>query len=347
LQIANCKLKTGNYAAEPAAPVRNFPNLQFAIFQFAIHLLLPTAIAVGGILWLIAASASTWWSSALRSPLGIACGAVMAGSALLLQATLTALWRLCPRPPRPLVADRRGMAVLEFALLFPVALAVVLLMVQTAMLMAGNLMVHYSAFAATRAAVVCVPMDLTAAGEPPNVVLRDNNNSAKLAWIRRAAVLAVAPACAGGPVDHAVSANGIWQQRLAAFFSGQGSPSWLSRRSMDLMVAYADAHTQVSLAAPAGIPPADGDDGRLDGVFDNGSSVTPYGPVEDLSVTVRHELILPVPYANRLFGHRLAGWPGQWAVQIAATYTLVNQGRYDNITPEYISGAPNELLLPR
>jgi hypothetical protein len=239
------------------------------------------------------------------------------------------------------------MAVLEFALLFPIALAIVLVMIQTAMLMAGNLFVHYSAFAAARAASVCVPMDLWAVGEPRNVVLADGDSSTKLAWIRRAAVLAVAPACAGGADDPGARRDGTWQRRLTGFFAGGPAPNWLSRRSLDVMVAYADAHTQVSLSTPSRILPADGDDGRLDGRFDNGSPAAPYGNVEDLAVTVRHELVLPIPYANRLFGHRLAGSSGLWAVQIAATHTLINQGRYDTVMPEYIGNAPSELFLPR
>ena len=97
---------------------------------------------------------------------------------------------------------------------------------------------------------------------------------------------------------------------------------------------YADEHTAVALKEPAGYAPDDTDDGRLDGTFDNGSFVPPYHKREDITVTVRHELYLWVPYAGRIFGRELPGWPGHYAKMVSASHTLVNQGRYDNVVRE-------------
>ncbi len=308
-------------------------------------LLPPLCLLVGGISWWVYARGASWWSCALRSHVGITCGIVAAICALALQSTLLAMYRLCPSPLKSIRRDVRGMAVLEFALLFPIALAVVMIMIQTALLMAGNLVVHYAAFCAARSAIVTVPMNWSDQGEPRNVIMP---NGLKLEFIRRAAVQAVAPACAGCPDDSGARQQGSWQKKLTAFFAAGGDkqPSWLNRRSMDVMMAYADKHTQVSIAPSSQMAPADGDDGRLDNKIDSSSSQR-YGPTEDLVVTVHHDLILSIPYANRIFGKRLTGNEDYIATQIAATYTLGNQGKYDNVTPEYIPGSPNELLLPR
>ena len=51
-----------------------------------------------------------------------------------------------------------GVAMIEFALVLPVALILVLFMAQSALLMVGHLCVHYSAYCAARAAIVYVPL---------------------------------------------------------------------------------------------------------------------------------------------------------------------------------------------
>lgn len=311
---------------------------------------LAAALAPAGVLaamgagWVWAARGTDWWAQALRSPLFVRCGLVLMGCTLALQIVLTAMFRL-GRRRGGLSADQRGVAVLEFALVFPIAMAIVLVMVQTAMLMAGNLLVHYAAYSATRSAVVWIPRDLSDE-EPRNVVDSDVDASAKVRTIRRAAVLALVPAATGVPPDAARQADPMWRRRFERFLAEDASSAeWLGRWPLDTAFAYAEQHTQVTLDPPAGIAPDDADDGKADGLVDSGSAAAPYGKREDITVSVRHELYLWVPYANRVFGRRLQGRPGHYATAVTASYTLVNQGRYDNVVTEY-SKDTGEALLP-
>ena len=68
-----------------------------------------------------------------------------------------------------------------------------------------------------------------------------------------------------------------------------------------------------------------------------------------ITVTLHHRLHLSVPYANRLFGEPLDGAPGHYATEVVVRYTLVNQGRYDNMILEFVpgTGRPGELMIPR
>ena len=57
-----------------------------------------------------------------------------------------------PRLCRALAAEG-GTATLEFCMVIPIVLFLILLLVQSTLLMVGNQFVHYAAFAATRSAV--------------------------------------------------------------------------------------------------------------------------------------------------------------------------------------------------
>ena len=281
---------------------------------------------------------------ALRSASFVHCGLGLMGCTVALQVVGTAMVHLGRRHRAGLSADARGVAVLEFALVFPIALTIVLIMVQTALLMTGNLLVNYAAYCAARSAVVWIPRELP--DEPRNVVVADDDASDKFRRIRRAAVLAVMPAATSVPADPDREADGTWRRRLGQLLGERGpSARWLDGWPMATALWYADGHTDVVLKDPAGHVPNDADDGRLDGAFDNGSFVTPYHKREDITVTVRHQLYLWVPYAGRIFGRELADWPGHYATRVSASHTLVNQGRYDNVIQEYVPDS-YELLLP-
>ena len=62
-----------------------------------------------------------------------------------------------PAEQRGLVRNTHATATIEFVLVFPIVLFVALLVAQSTLLMGGNIFIHYSAFAATRAAIVQVP----------------------------------------------------------------------------------------------------------------------------------------------------------------------------------------------
>ena len=84
-----------------------------------------------------------------------------------------------------------GAAIVEFVMVLPILLMIVLVMVQSSLLMAGNLCVHYSAYCAARGAIVYVPFD-SPPTEPPNAVLGSSIDSYKRMRIKQAAVWALA-----------------------------------------------------------------------------------------------------------------------------------------------------------
>jgi len=304
--------------------------------------------------WWWASRGSTWWAAAIRSAVFVRCGLILLACTAMLIVLGRAMARLGRRPRRPIGRDQAGVAVLEFVLLFPIAMAIILVMVQSAMLMAGNLLVHYGAFCAARSAVVWIPADLRGWGEPPNVV-ESPEASMKLRHIRQAAVLGVLPAGATSP-RFGGSADGVMVRRALTGLQdryGRTPPGWLDGPlgAKYGYVSNAD-HTWVELSAPTyrvNDSRDDALDGRVDQQYYDGTGIRPYGPGEPITVTLHHRLHLPVPYANRLFGEPLDGCPGHYATEIVVNYTLMNQGGYDDVILEIIPGTghPGELMLPR
>ena len=264
-----------------------------------------------------------WLGRALTSRLSITCQVVLVCSALVLVALCRALW-WAGAPHRKADRSVQGAAILEFVLALPIALMLVLIMVQSSLLMGGNLCVHYSAFCAARSAVVYVPADFSPS-EPRNC-LTDPEWSGKLHRIRQAALWAVMPISCGGSdypgAARAFPAAAPLRAGIGDFFAshGQVTPGWVDER-LDRKWQYAEEHTQVALA-----PPAAGD---------------AYGDDEDLWVTVRHAFYLSVPYAGWVFrtldrqdGVDLDFADGQYALMIEATCTLTNEGVQDFVDEE-------------
>lgn len=270
-------------------------------------------------------SRGSWASQALLSgPFLLAAGVtLLAGVILILLAV--AMWRSGASVRAAASMGRRGQdgtAMIEFALVFPFALLMVLLMVQGALLMAGNLCVHYAAFCAARASATSVPLDYSPA-EPPNVVdLANPDGSAKLRRVKMAAVYAVMPVSCG---DVALpDLDIVLKQSLRDYFGkiGQPTPHWVEAM-IGRKWGYAESHTRVELAAP--LPP--------------GSQA--YGPSDDLTVTVNHTFYLAVPYARRIFA--AAGGDGvtmdlgngaAYGTRIRATSRLTNEGVQDYVDVE-------------
>ncbi len=296
--------------------------------RWLARLILPAALAGLAGAWAAVARGEGWLAEALREGRMVRWGLLLAACALGLQVVLGGLGRLGP-VRRP--GGQAGLAVLEFALIFPIALTIALVMAQTSLLMAGNLFVHYAAFSAARSAVVWIPAEMHS--EPRNE-LDAGHASQKRQRIRAAAVWAVLPA-AGAPAD---SASTRWalthsetlRSGLGRLFEDyrQTPPGWLGRR-LARKYAYADdeQNTVVVIA-----PPNTGD---------------AYGPHENIRVTVRHRFDLAVPYANWLFDDDRAPdeW-GRYGTDMSAHCTLPNQGRDDRVRLEY-NPDTGELMVPR
>ena len=294
--------------------------------SLVLRLALIASVAVGAaaLIAVVALNMGSWpWlGSAMVNRTSMLAGLVSLTS--LAGLTLLALFVLRARPEkarRPTGED--GTALLEFALVLPIALMLVLLMVQSALLMAGNLCVHYSAFCAVRAAIVVVPADYTDAGEPPNVVI---SGGKKMLSIEQAALWALLPISSGSSeisidADATVLADGLVQ-----FFSRSGGdvPAWASNTDrLARRMTYADLYTSVTLAEPT-----EEDDGS-------------YGEREDLVVSVNHTYYLGVPYAARIFskfpgGSDLGFALGEYGMGIVATSRLTNEGAVDYIDIDVI-----------
>jgi hypothetical protein len=270
---------------------------------------------------------------------------LLATCLLALQWLAAAMVRLARRRSANLAADQQGTAVLEFALLFPVAMAIVLLMVQTSMMMTANLYVHYAAYAAARSAVVLVPLDEPLPdGHVCYAYYYDYDSNSRVcqqvaecernrlnAWkesrIRQAAVLALVPA-AGSPQQMTISGDsqGL-QSGLAALFGRYGEipPVWLGEK-LALKYEYANRYTDVEI-----------DDPVLDA----------FASREDVTVTVTHRCFIGIPFVRAAFGGEpLPGMPGQYASEVKATYTLINQGSFDNVLIEKDSSQSQHPLGP-
>lgn len=293
---------------------------------------LPAALLLAGGAWAWAARGEQWWAQALRSGMFIRCGLLALGSLAGLELVLLAMFRLGRLKRQAMAGDERGVAIIEFALLFPFAMALVLILIQTSLAMVGNLFVHYAAYCGARSAVVWVPANLVESSgvtppEPRNR-MESPGQSYKYDRIRSAAVLALAPVGAtidaggGGTVDSRVLEAG-----LAELFrqGGDSPPGWLGEQ-MRRRIEYADQHTLVTVAPPA-----------------NGFE---YGSREDIVVTVEHEFFLAMPYVRHVFkGEELADRPGHYYSKITAQCRLMNQGRDDSVQIEYTEDG--ELMLPR
>jgi len=208
---------------------------------------------------------------------------------------------------------------IEFVLVLPIAMVIVLLMVQSSMLMGAYLCVNYSSYCAARAAVTIVPAEL--GDEWPNVVANESDTagSEKISRIHQAAVWAVMP-IGYGAYEQASPYADVLVDGLESLLGQYNLSSWPAlRKRLGRKLAYAAQNTTVRLT-----PPADG---------------LQYAEHEDLTVTVRHNLYLSVPYASLLLArldgeHSVKIAPGRYAVWVEIPCTLTNEGVSDRIELE-------------
>jgi len=316
-----------------------------------------------------------WMRASAASPLGVRCLAIIGAGTLALGASAMVLMRACGRAyagagnvaarkaggsngkwaagRKGIATDQGGTAAIEMTLLLPFALMIFLVIAQAAILFNGNMVVHYAGFAASRVAIVVVPMNI-GEEEHRNLVYNPdwagNPPSEKLELIRRAAVLALVPV--SGPLEEteaeaAPGAGGgqaIEGQTRALFgFFGSDAPWWFHRirRQYD----YANKYTKLTLAKPAhwrdGNPDPDCPyrHHRQDAWTQWGWSYVPYCPFhlermdyaywEDLHLRIVYPFLLEVPVANRVMGEKfdLPGRRGNsYATEIRVISTLSNEG---------------------
>ncbi len=295
-------------------------------------------VAAGGLLvisagWSAATSTGAWAKAARESHVFLVAAGITGACAAALAVLCGALC-VAGRQGRDVLAARnplseRGSATFEFALVLPIALMVVLIMVQSSLVMGGSLCVHHAAFCAARSAIVQVPRDLSA-DEPANVVA-DEGSSQKLRLIKQAAVWAVLPISCAHP-DGPVAASADLENALEAVFAATagGTPAWV-RRDLAHKLGYAQRHTWIALevATPpvAGGAPAPAGNG-------------PFRKDDDLRVLVRHDFYLSVPYAARVFsqvagdGMTLEFGRGLYALTMRSDCTLTNEGEQDFVDVE-------------
>lgn len=291
---------------------------------------LATTLVCGLGIWLVHATGQRWirplWlADCLTGRLFLIVGLALVVSTALLTVVLGVMWQAgrtnCARP-----GAQDGTAMLEFALALPVALALVLIMAQSALLMVGNICVHYASYCAARSAIVNVPMRLGPFDSPTeaeNVIIGGGPGaSEKLRRIHMAAVWAVLPmSCSSTDVPEALEAP-VLQAGVDDYFTRYGgtTPYW-ARTLLGRKLSYAMSHTTVELEPPA-----------------NGQS---YTAREDLQVLVRHEFYMAIPYANKLFAAlgdndniRLPFGQDEWAMVMYARCRLTNEGEQTYVEKE-------------
>lgn len=268
------------------------------------------------------AGSGAWMLSAVTSPLFVACGAICVACAAGLAVAGAIFWQAGAQERlRRRSARRRqeGGMIIEFALVIPIATMLVLIMIQSSLLMAGNLCVHYAAYCAARSAIVTVPLNL-GEFEPRNVVDHPDI-SEKLLRIKEAAVWAVLPVSCSHS-DYRPPDAGILERDLQRFFELYGAevPGWV-RKNLGRKLAYANDQTDVEVSPPA-----------------NGVS---YAPNEDIEVRVHHTFYLSVPYGSAIFARlvrtdsrKLDFARGEYGLRIHARCRLTNEGEQDYVDIE-------------
>lgn len=224
-----------------------------------------------------------------------------------------------------LVADTHALATIEFALVFPILLTVAMMLAQTTMLMGGNIMVHYSAFAATRSAVVQIPRQ--SIDNNPNEITMSFGYS-KFDAIHRAAVLAVMPVSGtegGGSGGN--TSSGLITQGLNTYYQmyGQTAPPWVTNL-IGPKLAYAEANTDIVMLQAT--TPSAAEVSLIE--IPAGSTVS-LRPKDPVTIRVDHRFSLGIPYANRIYADG-QGTGGMYA-NIRVHATLSNEGIIDTLPP--------------
>ena len=223
------------------------------LIAVCVILLLPV-FGVVATLWMTGAGASVgqWLPDALENAGFIKYALITMVLGAMLLVVCFMLWRIGARA-RGRKRSEDGGAMIEFALVLPVAMSLVLLLAQSSFLMVGHLCVQYSAYCAARAAIVAIPDDLAMfSGEAQNYVEPDPESSPKQIRMLRSAAWAVMPvSCSIEAQDKAELPELV--DGLEEFFTayGEETPGWV-KANLERKWQYAIDHTFVELAPQIG-----------------------------------------------------------------------------------------------
>lgn len=216
--------------------------------------------------------------------------------------------------PRRLLAGEVGSAELDFALAFPIFMALVAVTVQFALMLNAQVVVDYAAFCAARSFSVWVGEPIL--GEGQNHV-RGDAGSVKRARARSAASIACAPISPRwsvlrvgvGPMPSPVDERDF-HRALQTGLVPEVDTAWLTALAFDKL-RYAQAHTRISLSRPTAASGA----------------ATGIRPGEPIEVRVEYDLELAVPFAGGAFGRAFGRRSfGGYALPLTAQYTLATWG---------------------
>lgn len=304
--------------------------------------------------------------------LGLRCLVIAGASVVAMSVLLRAMWNLAGssggraagRDDRrefgfPARAVRRltgesGTATVEFVLVFPVALFICLILLQTMLVFTGNLFVNYAAYAAVRSAIVQAPVGFEGGGGE----LIDGGPAHEAA--RRAAAFALTPvsgrlkdtgtgtvAGGGDPPTDGEDGQDREDTPVTRYVSGLKSyydtsaPAWVDNLAGDRLAYALDAdNTQLTLYETRVL-----DNGVPEFVETAPGEAVTFGPKDPVTVGVTHRLHLSIPYASFFFADKTEDANGRGAVvthetlggqtpysTVFATCTMTLEG-YDTALP--------------
>lgn len=218
-----------------------------------------------------------------------------------------------------LVHGENGRSAIEFLLLLPIVLSILLLILEVALMVQAKLVVNYAAFCAVRSAIVWIPADAPG-GEARNHIDRTDPSSDKMQKIWRAAAFAcvsISPHYSSSLVARTGISDASDDQkdaveRIAAFFPSDGDGNVADSFRNRLAYGFDSANTTIEIIAESGSHDQNAGD---------------YGDHDPVTVRVTHRFYLGIPLANRLMGASFAAGPGSgFYYPISEQYTLLNEG---------------------
>ena len=234
---------------------------------------------------------------------------------------LRAAWEPTPQiAGESLVAGENGRSAIEFLLLLPIVLSILLLILEVALMVQAKFVVNYAAFCAVRSAIVWIPADAPG-GEARNHIDRTDSSSDKMQKIWRAAAFAcvsISPQYSSSLVDRTGISDASDDQkdaveRIAAFFPSDGDGNVADSFRNRLAYGFDSANTTIEIVAESS------------GSHDQNSG--DYGDHDPVTVRVTHRFYLGIPLANRLMGTSFGAGPGSgFYYPISEQYTLLNEG---------------------
>jgi len=289
---------------------RSSDGLRFAGWALTAAWVGATALLAWAPQWLIAAlggQGGSYWMRAAFGPFGLRCLAGLSGGVLLL--SLLGAWMYYlrgggRRRAAEVVGAAGGTAIIEFCMLFPIALLLFLVVVQIALMYNANFYVNYAAFCAARSARVWAEYGSTS-DEQYTLIPGPHT--------QERAEKAAAWACVGISGWKPVRASGRPEAQLAVWqaFLDPRQPRWLNERLMR-QFTYAREHTRVTILTEPRP--------------DQAGWESFYNDREPIYARVAHDFHLRVPYAQRFLGDPHGSGSFRYVV-LNATSATVNEAQ--------------------